>query len=378
MPILQENISQENTCQENTRVVLFGSDFDPNPDIDGVRRKVTSFIETEGKSSHKGPYDYLKDGLEKRKIQFRAGGKFPCEDWLSTTPDLLSSGEIYPEQYRKFIDNGSCLKYARDFGDYIVRGCKDGEIPVVVAVDHALTGGIIEKLQEKRDEKIKIVVFDAHLDAIPPAIRNGLVNYMRERYPGDSAYLKYEHYDNSFKGAYDTGSFLYWLLEEQIIKPENLIIIGIQDEPSAKLRNIKDPRIDAFLKSYDNLLKQGVTIWPLSAILKRHDFEKQISYIRNKLIGESIYLSIDMDVLKGNLGESTRYGTGYGLSVLEIIEIIRLLKLDLRNIVAIDLMEMDVNKFISLGMEALAIESFYRITLSILEKTGCYTRFSRR
>ena len=77
MPILQENISQENACQENTRVVLFGSDFDPNPDIDGVRRKVTSFIETEGKSSHKGPYDYLKDGLEKKKIQFkvtRSGG----------------------------------------------------------------------------------------------------------------------------------------------------------------------------------------------------------------------------------------------------------------------------------------------------------------
>ena len=351
--------------QEHKSIVLFGSDFDPNPDIEGVRRKVSAFIEIEGRNSRKGPYDYLIESLKTEKIRFKDGGKFPCEEWLSTAPNLLASGEIYPEQYRKYIDQGNCLKYARDFGNFVACRCKADEVPVTIAVDHALTGGIIEKLQEKNGEKLKIVIFDAHLDAIPPAVRNGLVSYMREKSPEDNNYYyKYEYHGDTFKGSYDSGSFLYWLLAERIINPENLVIIGIQDEPSSELRNIKDARIAAFIESYDSLLEQGVTIWPLSSIRQRYGFERQISRISKKLSGGKIYLSIDIDVLDGNLGEATRYATPYGLSISEIADILKRLKLEDADVVGLDLMELDVNKFISLGLNGANLRFFFKKILS--------------
>jgi arginase family enzyme len=355
----------------NKRPVFFGCDFDPNPDIDGIRRKILRFLEKSGHINQESPYDIFINNLNKASVlssSCRFGGKYPCPGWLSALPDF--SVELYPEMFRSFINEGGCLEYAEGFGNYVASELKAGEIPVSIGVDHCLTGGIIKALSKQYGD-LMVIVFDRHLDAIPPYIRNDMVGYMREQSEkGGGASLSYEYYEGTFTGNYDTGSFLNYLLKEGTLQGRNLMVFGTQDCPSPELRGIRDERIARYLKEYEWLENQGVVIKSLYT-LNRAAGRDDMQDILKKAAGRNVYLSIDIDVLKGKIGSAARYGGDGGLATARLLKLLDWLELGNSNLAGIDVMELDVNSLSSARLKEYDVYSFMKNFIDeIFKKAG--------
>jgi len=103
-------------------------------------------------------------------------------------------------------------------------------------------------------ENVAVLVFDAHTDAVPLPIRSGLVQYASEAglpSPDPSPYPRFS--------PYTTGDFLLHLIEEEIILPVNLIIVGTADR-TEELRSLNDRRVREYVRHFDLLLDRGVKI----------------------------------------------------------------------------------------------------------------------
>lgn len=357
--------------ENSKRPVLFGCDFDPNPDIDGLRRKLWRFVGASGslvgESPRVGesPYDLIVKNIKisQGETACRLAGKYPCPGWLSATPDF--DREIYPEMYRQFIDDGGCLRYARGLGRFIAAGYGEGEIPVTIAVDHCLSGGIIEALTQKYGE-LTVIIFDAHLDAISPPVRNGLVGFRRDQESKDNNLaLSYEYYGETFAGNYDTGSFLNHLLKENVLQGDRLLVFGTQDPPSPRLSGIKDQRVLAYIREYEWLEQQGVVIKPLKN-LGQVNAKKDMPELQGKLAGQNVYLSIDVDVLKGKIGMAARYGSENGLTISKLFKVLAWLGLAEANVIGMDIMELDVNSLPFSGLKEADFCSFVKNMLSAI------------
>lgn len=322
-------------------LALFGCDFDANPDIESIRRKIFRYIAYEGRYDYFGPYDLLEKELRENAI-FRLAGKYPCPTWLSASPD--NSVQILPEMFRHYINDGGCNNYVSGFGNYVNQNLLPGEVPVICGVDHSVTGGLVKAISEKRTNSFKLLVFDAHLDAIPGTIRNELLGYARDN-PSlvDNDPYQYEYFNQGYSGAYDAGSFLYWLIKEKVIAPEDLIIIGIQDEPVSALREIKDPRVKKYIDYYDSLLDSGVTVVPMSELSNREELQKFINTLRNKINSDDLYVSIDLDVF-GHTIATTRYVTNRGLSQEYFLHLFREINKH-SNLIGMDVTELDISYF---------------------------------
>ncbi|NLI12189.1 arginase family protein [Pelotomaculum propionicicum] len=328
---------------KNRTPLFWGCDFDPNPDIDGIRRKLMNFMQNQGQASKRGPYDLYKDNSSlfprDNQAEFFAG-KYPCPSWVSATPDFAR--EIYPEMYRKFIDKGSCLAYAEQFGAHVVSHTPAGRIPVSLGVDHCITGGIYKALAQQHQNMI-LIVLDKHLDALSPYVRNQMVGYSLEQSNKNRLQRdNYEYHGDHFYGNYDTGSFLNYLLKKKVIFGRDLMVFGIQDAPDPRLRKIDDKRVNGYLAEYDWLIGSGVYIAPLAA-LRRKNFRGHYAEIENCLVDKEVYLSVDIDVYNGGLGRSARYFSSDGLDFPDIKRLLEWMGLEKAKLVGMDIMELDVN-----------------------------------
>lgn len=328
--------------KRNNRVALFGCDFDPNPDIESIRRKIFRYIAYEGRYEYFGPYDLMEKEFRENAAR-RLVGKYPCPAWLSASPD--NSVQILPKTFRQYINDGGCNKYVSGFGNYVNQNLLPREIPFICGVDHSVTGGLVKAITENITNSFKLLVFDAHLDAIPPIIRNELLGFARDN-PSllNADPFQYEYFSQEYSGAYEAGSFLYWLMEENAVAPEDLIIIGIQDEPSASLREIKDSRVKNYLDYYDKMLDSGVTIIPLAELANRHKNDKLIANLKRKINTDEIYISIDLDVF-GQLVAATRYRINKGLSQEYFMNIFRGI-INNSNLIGVDITEFDISYYI--------------------------------
>ena len=319
--------------------MFWGCDFDPNPDMNGIRRKLSNFLLSEGNSRGRGPYDILY--AHKTIISDACGlfaGKYPCPSWLSVTPDFAR--EIYPENYRAFINNGGCRDLAFAFGEHVRKKTPQERIPITLGVDHCITGGLYRALAESGSDII-LVILDQHLDALSPYCRNRMVGYSRE-HEKKKQKNSVEYYGPDFRGDYDTGSFLHYLIKDQVLKPKNLLVLGNQDAPAAKLRNIKDSRITGYLDEYDSMLANGATIVPLKELRKQSFYSMQ-QELQDRLANRRIYLSVDIDVFDGVLGRSSRYSARDGLSFDEVARLLNWLGISDTQIIGMDIMELDIN-----------------------------------
>lgn len=329
----------------NRRKPLFwGCDFDPNPDMHGIRRKLTSFILNEGRSAHMGPYRLFKE----RQSAFSEadgcfGGLFPCPSWLSSSPEFQQ--ELYPEDYRRFINSGGCRDMAVAFGEYVFTHTPDDRIPVVLGVDHCLSGGLYRMIEKKRKD-VALVVLDRHLDAISPACRNRMVGYAQahenKKNKKKNAGLV-EYFGPDFLGNYDTGSFLRYLITNLQLSPADLFVFGNQDAPAAKLRENKDPAIREYLAEYDGLIEAGATIIPLKEYRKQNFFNHH-QELNGALAGRCVYLSVDVDVFDTALGDCARYADRDGFSLAEARRLLQWLGLEQAELIGMDMMELDVNR----------------------------------
>ena len=322
---------------------LYGNDHDPNPDIESIRRKLRRRIIGDDIEALAGPYDYLQTYIRHSGVRF--SGKYECPEEYSASP--LFEQELYPESFRSYIDNGEYERYCMQVGKLHAENFKHpGIIPVLIGVDHAVTGGVLDAVQADFKD-LKLVIFDAHFDGYSPAVRNALVGYARETFTAGAnfeAAHQFEYFDEGFIGGYDTGSFLFFLMQRGVLKPENIIIFGVRDLPDDSLRDDPDMRLRMYFEEYDAFVSKGGRIYSADMLAKSNN-EILSLMLKGALENENVYLSIDADVFSGLLGGLTRYGDGDGINFQKFFDILTTIDVSSNKVIGLDLMELDITKW---------------------------------
>jgi len=308
-------------------------------------------------------------------------GRFFIETWLTPKPEISDVNLINEESYSEFIKNDGFKVFARLLKDF-VKAHVFPHIPGMIGVDHSLTGGVLMALSERfGPENLCILVFDAHTDAVPLPLRRGLAQYASEAGLPSPRPLSVSPGFN----PYSTGNFLLYLVEEEIILPSHLLIIGTTDGID-KLRGSNDRRAKEYVHHYDFLIDQGVKIISKDQI-ERFGFPL-VKKALETIECSNLYLSLDVDVsaLCGVL--ATRFTDAVGTEIPAIfetmVEIAELLSSNRFTLVGIDIMEIDIHKIgarLNNGMEdrtGYFIKEFLNILMDSLDRKIRETRIDGR
>jgi arginase family enzyme len=292
-------------------------------------------------------------------------GSLNLPSWLSPIPSLTDEEKITTETFVDFMDSGGFETYAQQVGDFIEANIFP-DVPCMLAVDHSLTGGAFKKLAERYGpENISLIVLDSHTDAIPMSIMAGMIQYDIDTNP-DTVYDRHDPFLYHRKDSYNASSFLYDLLNVEVLKPENLYLIGISDYPPKHAFRIKDSRIENYVRIFSDLKRKGVKI------LTKNDFLTSPSKVKNILTylkSPYVYISVDLDIGARNGIDGVRFLERQGLNERQIYRIVDLLKSLLSRrvqLAGMDLTEINPRKA---GRHRLTGEDqTYRIGANIIKK----------
>jgi arginase family enzyme len=282
------------------------------------------------------------------KDKYHKIGKFPIESWLTPKPNLEDLPLLNQLEFQKFTRKGAIRNYSEKLENYVKKNILP-DFPIMIGVDHSLTGGVLKALShEYGSEDLLVVICDAHFDGLPANISFNIAKYMNE-HPDEINPLIAEDLNAVDKNLdivdnYTCASFLFFLLKEKVINPENLIIFGCQDYPDTKFRSIDDPRIQEFVEFYNDTEQKGVRFIPKS---DSSSMIKKLSTFLKETEKSKIYLSLDTDV--GALKEiiATRFRNAIGIDQLTILSAAKSIKnvIDSRKIdlVGLDIMEIETH-----------------------------------
>ncbi|MHA1988090.1 MAG: arginase family protein [Promethearchaeota archaeon] len=282
------------------------------------------------------------------KDKFLKIGKFPIESWLTPKPNLEDFPLINQLEFQKFTTKGSIRNYSEKLEKYVKQNILP-DFPLMIGVDHSLTGGVINALSHEYGlEDLLILIFDAHFDGLPANISLNMAKFMNE-HPEETNPLISEHINSvdenlNIADSYTCASFLFYLLKEEVIIPENLIIFGCQDYPDIKFRSVKDPRIVEFVEFFDKMEEKGVNFIPKS---DSSSMIKKLSTILKETEKSKMYLSLDTDVSALKEIIATRFRNAIGIDQLTILNAAKSLRnvIDSRKIdlVGLDIMEIETH-----------------------------------
>ena len=218
-----------------------------------------------------------------------------------------------------FIDSNGCLEYANKVKDSVRSSLPAA--PLLVGVDHSLTGGAIEALAEEHGgENIRLIVFDSHFDYIPPSIRCGLIHYDMETNPG-TKFAPNDPYVFNRPDSYNADSFLSFM--KKVVPPENTYIVGVSDYPPRAALESGDRRVKGYVDFYRSLQEEGVHLIRKEDVKSKAEEAKRLLSATDK---PYTYVSVDVDVcahasLRGarfldyhGLGHSDLYGLAGAIS----------------------------------------------------------------
>ncbi len=305
------------------QIKIFGAALDALSSIERVNLKQAylqhvkdRFLIEEG---FQDPYDFVKHMTEQEILDDNVKwlGKIPIPSWLTPKPQESDSPRVSVSNLDRFLENDGCWDYALMVADYIRRKIYPG-MPVMIGVDHSLTGGSIMALTE-RHANLNVVILDAHFDVMNPE----------------------GEYEADFQmNYYGCGNFLGRLLKRKIIPAENLWIMGVQDELHREVTGRRDLRgkLDRSAASVKKWMKKGVHV------IFKH--EVQSGHFKLDLKGPT-YLSIDMDVGSMSSVYSARFMNSNGLSTTEFLQLLQEVFRKIRSghhpLVGLDVMESDVH-----------------------------------
>jgi arginase family enzyme len=312
---------------------LFEVLLDPDEGSDSINKKINSIIL--GKKP-KNPIEIILKLKEIQGIDIKYYGELLVESWLSIYPDEEDLIMLTPINFEVFLDSDGCREYRNKVRDFV----KNMEKPLMIGIDHSMSGGVIDELSSRFND-LTLIVFDSHFDGIPSPIRNNLISYMMENESNYEAY-GYKAKDYVFspigrKNSYNSGSFLYHLFYEGII--EKIIVFGPIDYPSEKLEKIKDSRVKEFVDQYKTLEKEGIKIIH-RRIIDSLGVEEAIKSIFPYL-SSNVYISIDIDIGARKALYGSRFLNVEGLKEVEIYKALLLIFEKNVNIIGLDIMEID-------------------------------------
>ena len=276
------------------------------------------------------------------KNNYHKMGKFPIESWLTPKPNLEDLPLMNQLEFQKLSSEGIIRLYSEKLETYVKNNILP-DIPLMIGVDHSLTGGMLNALShEYGPEDLLILIFDAHFDGLPAKISLNIAKYMKdhpeETNPLISDQIETVNENFNIVDTYTCASFLFYLLKEKVIIPENLIIFGCQDYPDTKFRSLDDPRIVEFVEFYDEMEQRGVKFIPKS---DTSTMIRKLSTVLKETEKSKMYISFDTDV--GALREiiATRFRNAIGIDQTTIIDAAKIIK-NVMNSKKIDLIGLDI------------------------------------
>ena len=346
------------------RIVFFGCPLDSDERDESVQEKLKtmSYGQKEG-----DPYASVMARIrnEVDPGRWEEIGSLEVPDWLRPIPPVGEKENINVDSFVSFIDNDGCRTFAEMLGEHVVEKVYP-QIPCMLAVDHSLTGGVFKKLMTLASpEKVSLVVLDSHTDALPAPISAEAIAYDMETNP-NSFYDANDPYLKNRPDSYNASSFLYHLLAEKTVLPENLYIIGIGDYPPKHSFRIKDPRIRKFSEHYRGLKKKGVTLITKKELMSS---PTKVRNILKRIDTPHMYVSVDMDVGAGNALHGVRFTNRQGLNEKQIYRISELLRERISG--GVNLIGMDLTEFNPRSINSSSIPSgdrTYRIAANLIRK----------
>jgi arginase family enzyme len=327
---------------------IFGAALDAldgTEKVDIKRAYVSALINhIEINPNYLDPYEaisFLNPGFSANS--FEKIGKVPIETWLTPKPLIRDLSDISSEKYKAFLESNGCRRYADLVGDYM-----NGILPsqfIMLGVDHSQTGGVVRKLaQYYGKDQISVIVLDAHTDMFDYDLLCAAQIRFMEREAGfylPSFSEAIAGYQNRFYGC---GNFLKALIDENVILPENLFLIGVTDYPTRSDETEDDPAITRYIDSYMGILEQGVKIFSKREV--ESAYETIMSVLKN-IKTQYVYVSVDMDVGAFVSTSAVRFPNTLGMTEELIYRTVGSIKasIDSNNIycVGLDLMEIDVH-----------------------------------
>lgn len=283
--------------------------------------------------------------------------------WLQPIPLNSDLKHITVENFVRFIDQDGCRDYMEKVYDSVYKDILP-DIPCLLGVDHSLSGGAIKACSDLYGkEHLSVVILDSHLDAIPVPAMVDAIKYDIDT-NSDTLFDSEDPFLNARVDSYNAASFLYHLLigGQEVIKAENVYVIGISDYPPEDMMNLPDPRIKNYLNRYVSFRQSG------AHILTKDELQRNPAQLLKMVQGINtpyVYISIDLDIGAGNALQGVRFLNRYGLSEDEIYYVAAMLRkvLMTRNLAGLDLMEFNPRQALFSG----DIDSTYAIAANLIK-----------
>lgn len=308
--------------------------LDPDERESSVLRKIEMLEKGYEGILFKDPYDGMARELGKIP---GPESRLDVEPWLLPAPPKSMSFMLTVENFVAFIDSNGCLEYAKKVGGLVEGGLPS--VPVMVGVDHSLTGGALEALsRELGGESIRLIVFDSHFDFILPSIRCGLIQYDLETNP-ETKFSPTDPFIFNRPDSYNADSFLYYVLDK--IPKENIFVVGVSDYPPQVAQEIEDDRVRRYVEFYKDLEESGVHV------ITKERIQRDIGSVREALSSTAFpytYVSVDVDVCSNTSIKGARFLDYYGVDHSDLYGLVASIKKSLKTskLVGLDFMEFDI------------------------------------
>ena len=323
-------------------VKFFRAPLDPDEREPKLKFKLTKCMEGYPDIPFKDPYDGILTHLTRIGVSsevFEEVEGLEVEPWLLPAPEPKYAPLLTVENMVAFIDSDGCREYAKKVFNLIHEKIFPG-IPIMLGVDHSLTGGCVRALAEEYGPTdVGLIILDSHFDVVTPTIRCGLIQYDIETNP-ESPFNPLDPYIRGRLDSYNADSFIHYLVREKVIPPENILVLGVSDYPPPQAFRIRDPRVRRYIEHYTGFEELGVTV--LSKDKLRKNWE-DVKVFLDKLKTDYFYLSIDIDIGARATLQGARFLDYEGLEMEEIYRLVDMVKRKVEGkLVGLDLMETDV------------------------------------
>ena len=302
------------------KVVFFGCPLDCDEKHDAIEEKQAG-------AALSGPTDDPLDNImdlirqEVPVALWETKGSLPVPSWLRPSPQGQARQRLVVDEFIRFIDQDGCRQTASEVDDFVTRQVLP-DLPCMVAVDHSLTGGVFKALARRLGEKdISLIIVDSHTDAVPMPLLGEAIQYDIDNNP-NSVYDRNDPFLYDRTDSYNASSFIHHLLEEHILVPANLFLIGASDYPEKRAMRLKDPRIAHYTGIYSGLKHRGAKLITKEECLTK---PSKLKTLLKNIKTPYLYVSIDMDIGARNALEGVRFRNWKGLAEKQIYKVIDLI-----------------------------------------------------
>ena len=285
------------------------------------------------------PYDLLADSIT-RHPGFAAAGKLPVPSWLGPRPSPDDYARVNNDSYQLFYNAQGFLKLTNQVSEFVSERIFPDN-PLMLGVDHSTSGGVIKALAQRYGaDQISVIVIDRHFDGIP----------LSHRVESDAEMVVGSMPFTGIGGSeYCCGSFLGYLLDNGILPPRNLSLIGVADYPGGEI----SAAWKNFQTAYLDIEKRGSRFFPLWEFERSYQ-ERLAQFIDAAITTPYLYVSLDLDVGSFNCVHAARYMDGPGISRQNLLDIAAMIARAVRTgrtvIAGVDVMEFNMH-FLNMEVE---------------------------